>query len=396
MQRAVALALLSSGNTILQNPSFCNDALSAIDMAKKLGAEIKEKNEELYIKGTEKVIDNQLKAGEAGLGIRMFVPVAALFSEQINFTGEGSLNKRPLHISEAEMEKLSVQLNTNSGYLPLSIQGPMRGGEIELDGSQSSQFLTGLLIALPLVNENSIIKVNNLKSKPYIDMTLEVMKHFGVELEHEGYEHFLITGNQQYACDSYYVEGDWSGTAFHLVGAAIGGEATINNINFSSKQADMAILEVLRKVGAEMEINDNSITVRKKKLKPFYFDATDCPDLFPPLSNLAAACNGVSVIRGVSRLLHKESNRALVLQEEWKKLGVAIDLDGDKMYIHGGNRVSGRIYSNNDHRIAMMGAIAALIADGPIEIEGTEAVNKSYPDFFGDFEQLSFPITNEL
>jgi 3-phosphoshikimate 1-carboxyvinyltransferase len=184
------------------------------------------------------------------------------------------------------------------------------------------------------------------------------------------------------------VEGDWSGAAFHLVAAAIAGNIMIEGLNKNSSQADKAILEALEKAGAKITWeSDKAIIVEKDKLYAFEFDATHCPDLFPPLAALAANCKGISKIKGTNRLLHKESNRALSIQSELQKLGINVELKNDEMWICGGKISGGKIYSHNDHRIAMMGAVLALKANAPIEIEAAEAIQKSYPSFFDDFEK---------
>lgn len=388
MQRAIAIALLSNGKTTLTNPCISEDCTSALEMAKNLGATIELTQDKINIQRTSEIKNNVLHAGESGLGIRCFIPISTLFSDKIIFTGSGSLKTRPLTMLRAPLKALGAKISTNKGYLPVSIQGPIKGGNIQVDGGISSQVLTGLLIALPKAINDSIVSVHNLQSIPYIDMTLQIIKDFGVKVTNEDYKTFTIKGNQTYTGRTYKIEGDWSGVAFHFVGGAICGSVEITGINPNSTQADKAILEALKRAGADVNISSNGIIVRNNTLKAFTFDATHCPDLFPPLSNLAASCTGTSVIKGISRLIHKESNRAFVLKEVWGKLGIQIKLIDDEMHIKGGQILGGKIDSHNDHRIAMMGAIAALNAKKPIEITNTEAVFKSYPLFFEDVENL--------
>lgn len=388
MQRAIAIALLANGRTTLTNPCISEDCIAALEMAKNLGAIIKLHDNKVSIQKTIEITNNTLHAGESGLGIRCFIPVSALFSDNIIFTGSGSLKTRPLTMLEAPLKALGAKVSTHNGYLPVNIQGPIKGGSIHVDGSISSQVLTGLLIALPKAINNSVVSVHNLLSIPYIDMTLQIIKDFGVNIINEDYRTFTIEGNQTYTGRTYEIEGDWSGIAFHLVGGAIRGPVKITGINQNSMQADKVILEALKRAGADVTISANSIIVSNNKLKAFTFDATHCPDLFPPLSNLAASCTGTSIIKGISRLTHKESNRAMVLKEVWGKLGIQIELINDEMHIKGGEILGGKIDSHNDHRIAMMGAIAVLNAKNTIEITNAEAVSKSYPLFFEDFEKL--------
>jgi 3-phosphoshikimate 1-carboxyvinyltransferase len=389
LQRALAISALAKGTTVLQNISWCNDAIAAKNIIENLGATIKENNRNLTIISDGLNLKAlSFSAGESGLSVRMFSPILALSNKEIIFTGEGSLKTRPIQIIDDALSQLAAKIETNNGLLPITIKGPIKSGIIEIDGSLSSQLLTGLLIALPLVEGNSVIKVQNLKSIPYIDMTLSIIKEFGVEIENDDYKIFRIKGNQKYNAANYNIEGDWSAAAFFLVLGAVNGKIIVENLNSNSLQADKEILTVLRKSGAEISIKENTIIVNKKELNAFDFDATNCPDLFPPIVCLAAECKGKSTIKGVLRLIHKESNRARVLKQEFAKIGINITLDGDLMHITGGKLKSGIINSHNDHRIAMAAGIMNLFTDKNIEIENQYAVNKSYPEFFKDLEKL--------
>ena len=264
----------------------------------------------------------------------------------------------------------------------------MYAAEINIDGSLSSQLLTGLLIALPLLNDDSIINVSNLKSKPYVDMTLSIMQKFGVEVDNEDYEVFRIKGKQNYKPVTYNIEGDWSGGAFFLVLGAVNGSIEVNNLDYKSAQADKEIINVLQKAGAEIIIKENSVIVDKNELNAFEFDATNCPDLFPPIACLASQCKGKSIIKGISRLIHKESNRAEVLKQEFAKVGIKVELVGDYMHIYGGELKQGTINSHNDHRIAMLGGILNQFCYAEIKIENMDSVNKSYPNFFKNLDGI--------
>jgi 3-phosphoshikimate 1-carboxyvinyltransferase len=242
----------------------------------------------------------------------------------------------------------------------------------------------------------SSIKVNQLKSKPYIDLTLAVLKHFGWEVNHQNHEAF--TFKPRVAVNEtiqYTVEGDWSGAAFLLVAGAIAGPITVKGLQLDSTQADKAVMNALQSANASITINTDSITIGSaaEGLKAFNFDATDCPDLFPPLVALASLCKGISVIKGVDRLAHKESDRGLTLQTEFAKLGVTIVLEGDIMKIEGVDQIEANtVFSQHDHRIAMACGVAALRANGPIEITEAEAINKSYTDFFEHLQQLGAKV----
>ncbi len=414
MQRACALALLHDGETIIRNPGKSNDDLAAIDIIQKLGAGIEVKNEELKIKKEKgAVVAEEINCGESGLGIRMFTPIAALSSEEILINGTGRLLKRPMHFFDEIFPKLGIFIQSNNGYLPIKIKGPLQPADIIIDGSLSSQFLTGLLMAYGKAATKPVtITVNNLKSKPYIDLTLQMMKEFGYIVRNENYERFVIKPSFDFAQDlqntidtstslrTYTVEGDWSGAAFLLVAGAVAGTITVEGLDIHSAQADKAILDALKDCGAKISVKENTLAIDAFPGgwgKAFHFNATDCPDLFPPLVALAVYCKGISVIEGVSRLQHKESNRAVTLQQEFGKMGVEIKLEGDKMMIAGGNSLKGaRVHSHHDHRIAMACAVAALKANGETVIEEAGAVNKSYPNFYNDLKLLGAAVSLPL
>lgn len=392
MQRAVAAALLSNGTSIIRNPGLSNDCLAALDVAAKLGAVIKRNEDHIEItsKGVFPPAENkEINCGESGLGIRMFTPIASLSDQAIVINGHGSLTTRPMDFFEQVLPQLDVKITTREGKLPLNIQGPLKAKNITIDGSLSSQFLTGLLMAYGAVAEDVTITVRDLKSKPYIALTLQLMEQFGVQVKEEQFEKFHFGKRQAYKAGEYTVEGDWSGAAFLLVAAAVAGKAEVHHLNTQSAQSDKAILEALEKAGAGLLPGVFTVIVHKNKLQAFDFDATDCPDLFPPLVALAANCEGTTKIIGVNRLAHKESDRGKTLQEEFGKMGIAIELHGDEMLVHGGTGIKGAVVkSHNDHRIAMACAVAALTADAPVVIEDAEAINKSYPEFYEHLEKI--------
>ena len=410
MQRACALALLAEGEVTLINPGKSNDDEAALEIIEKLGAIILKKEDgTLQIKASKVPAHPErsrragggggFSCGESGLGIRMFTPIAALSSEEITITGTGSLLTRPMHFFDEIFPQLGISIQSNNGHLPIKIKGPLQPVDVNIDGSLSSQFLTGLLIAFAKAAIKPVtISVSNLKSKPYIDLTLQMMKQFGYNVENDNYEKFLIkpkTTNHQ--PQTYTVEGDWSGAAFLLVAGAIAGGITVKGLDVFSTQADKAILKALMDCGTNISIEEKQITINNSLAatgKPFHFNATDCPDLFPPLVALAAYCNGTSIIEGVSRLAHKESNRAITLQEEFLKMGIEITLQDDLMMIKGGEGLKGaKVFSHHDHRIAMACTVAALKATGETIIEDAEAVNKSYPGFFDDLKLLNAAVS---
>jgi 3-phosphoshikimate 1-carboxyvinyltransferase len=408
MQRACAAALLRNGTSIIQNPGNSNDDKAALDIIQKLGAKIRWEYDQLMIDSTgsvnvsepgEDLAGAEINCGESGLSIRMFTPIIALSKQQITITGSGSLLARPMNFFDEILPQLNVQVKSNNGKLPLIIQGPIKPATIEIDGSLSSQFLTGLLMAYAASNaKDTSIKVKNLKSKPYIDLTLDVMQQFGLKVpENRNYEEFYFstqTLNPKPVTLNYTVEGDWSGAAFLLVAGAIAGNIIVKGLDVFSTQADKAILQALMDCGCKLSIQSEQIEIGKAPLQPFHFNATECPDLFPPLVALASYCNGKSVIEGTTRLTHKESNRAITLQQEFGKLGIQIDLQDDLMIVHGGTGIkAATVHSRHDHRIAMACAVAALKAEAEVVIEEAEAINKSYPDFYEHLKKLGASVS---
>lgn len=408
MQRACAAALLHHGATHIINPGNSFDDLAAIEMIQKLGAVVIKNNDGSISIESNGVLPicSELNCGESGLGIRMFTPIAALSSTCLSINGTGSLLKRPMHFFDEVLPQLSIQINSTNGFLPITIQGPLKPVDITIDGSLSSQFLTGLLMAFGAAKADGVkINVIDLKSRPYIDLTLKVMEAFGMIVRNNDYANFEFHAADQKtikACIEYQVEGDWSGAAFLLVAGAVAGNITVKGLDVFSTQADKAILQALSDAGAGLSVQEHQIEVKSLPLKAFHFNATDCPDLFPPLVALAAFCEGTTVIEGVSRLAHKESNRGISLQEEFCKLGVEIKLQDNLMLITGlrnGLQFSAiestTVHSHHDHRIAMATAIAALNASGPITIQDADAINKSYPAFYSHLQQLGVRVITE-
>ncbi|MCD2422394.1 3-phosphoshikimate 1-carboxyvinyltransferase [Niabella pedocola] len=414
MQRACAAALLSTQKVIIKNPGHSNDDMAAMGIIKALGAEITEIDKETiaiesrFLNDPAHIVskENAVNCGESGLSIRMFTPIVALCNNEVVINGEGSLVTRPMDFFDEILPQLGVTIASNNGKLPLKVNGPLRPRAITIDGSLSSQFLTGLLMAFaaaPLA-EPVTIRVNDLKSRPYIDLTLNVMKQFGLQVpENDNYETFTFAAAQPESQISnlesqinYTVEGDWSGGAFLLVAGAIAGDIRVQGLQQTSTQADKKIIEALMAANAGIAMDAKGITLHAAPMTAFEFDATDCPDLFPPLVALAANCKGVSVIKGVSRLAHKESDRGITLQEEFGKMGIRVDLDGDLMHVHGGPLKGALVHSRHDHRIAMACATAALKADSAVTIEDAEAINKSYPDFYDHLKALGATVTGGL
>lgn len=388
-QRALAASLLVNGESTLRNVDFCNDTLSAIRCIESLGATVqRESGRKLVVHGGLNPSGDTLYVGESGLATRLFTPIASLCSTPITIAGEGTLLYRPMNMMIEPLRHLGVAVRDGGGRLPIEVCGPICGGEVQVDGSVSSQFVTGLLLALPLASIDTTIYVANAVSKPYIDMTIDLAAQFGIRIDHNNYEEFFVEGNQHYEPADIAIEGDWSAAASLLVAGAVAGSVTVENLSTLSKQADVAICEALVRAGVAVTSDCSGITAERRTITAFEFDATQCPDLFPALAALAAAADGESVIYGTHRLEHKESNRAETLRSEYAKLGIDISLEEDTMRIRGGAIGSAEVDSHGDHRIAMSLAISALRSDGNIVLHGAEAVAKSYPDFFEAIDSL--------
>ena len=400
MQRSLAASLIRTGRTILLNPGHAEDDLAALRCIQALGAQVERNSDqwEIVSEGI-KPVGKVLDCGESGLSIRMFTPLAALSDHPMRIIGGGSLSKRPMQFFAEVLPQLGVQVALNEGRLPIQLQGPLQPADITVDGSLSSQFLTGLLMAYAASGKTSrTIQVTDLKSRPYIDLTLQILEKFGLPVpKHENYQRFQFSNEftkQPMEPLTVSVEGDWSGASFWLAAAPIAGALTLQGLDLSSTQADRAMWSLLENSGVSLQHDLSYLSVRKGLPRAFEFDATDCPDLFPPLVALACHIPGTSIIKGVHRLTHKESDRASALKSEFGKLGISIELLHDQMQVVGGTGIrSAEVNAMGDHRIAMALAIAALGAKGPVHIEGAESVGKSYPDFWKDLQSVGATVS---
>lgn len=339
-----------------------------------------------------------LDCNESGSTIRFLLPVAASLGTNTEFTGGGRLPERPLSPLREQMEAHGVVFSPINVF-PVKINGKMISGEFTIKGNISSQFITGLLFALPLLNGNSIINViPPVESRPYIDMTLNTLKKFGITVTEKS-NSFFIPGGQKYASPgTVESEGDWSNSAFFLTAGAVSGRVTVTGLDVSSVQGDKQILTILKEMGAEITVEQGSITVKKGDLHGINIDARNIPDLVPIISVAAAAANdGETVITGAERLKIKESDRLAAVYESLKALGVDISKTDDGLVINktgivGGGAVSGY----NDHRMVMALSVLSAVSSGDIILRGAEAVNKSYPNFFEDFSSLggSYNVIN--
>ena len=449
-QRAIIAAALSDGVSVLRGYSPCGDNESAVAVARAIGAEVTvglsyasgnvaKDGSALTIKGIgakEKSLKlNTLHTGESGLLTRMMIPLLSVLNDgEVRVTGEKTLTGRPLKGAPEIMSAFGVKLvqageraaNSASGpadaaevFVPLDIKGSLNAGKASISGVSGSQIISGLLMALPLLEEDTVIELNNPKSIPYLFITMDVMKAFGVKVwcDMEGGEEFAeskdwsdctsitfhIKGGQSYKAADMDIEGDWSSAANFLVAGAVFGRVELTGLDTKSLQADLSIMDILMEAGASLsQMGDDDpkglIHVQRAPLSAFEVDAANCPDLFPIVAVLAAFCEGTSRIAGVGRLANKESDRGKAILEMLTKMGVNAKIAGDKLIVDGHSLArralthtllrGGSFTSHHDHRMVMALRVAGIGADSPIEIDDTQCVAKSFPTFGELFGKL--------
>ncbi|MBE6873288.1 MAG: 3-phosphoshikimate 1-carboxyvinyltransferase [Ruminococcus albus] len=378
--RMLIAAALAEGNSVIDRLYPSVDILTTVDAMRQLGAEITVEGERAVVKGIVKAPEKAvIDCCESGSTLRFLIPVAAALGVEATFLGRGKLPERPITPYLQEFPKHGVEFDY-SGTMPFTIKGRLRGGVFEIDGGISSQFITGLLLAMPLTKEGGAIKLTSkLESRPYVDMTRGVMEELGVraEVSDSGFE---VAAGQKYQPFSGAVEGDHSQGAFFEVADALGSKVEISGLNVNSFQGDKKIIEICR----EMVYN------KEGALRPFEVDVADIPDLVPILAVLASFCDGESRITGAARLRIKESDRLAAMEETLNALGGDVTATEDSLIIRGRDTLAGgvTVSAHNDHRIAMAMAIAATRCEKPIIIEGAECVRKSYPDFWEVYRGL--------
>lgn len=398
MQRLCALALLHNGDTIIYRPDFSNDSVVALNIIEKLGAVVIREKDSVHIKGNPEIsYEGELNFGESGLSCRMFLPIAALSCNKIVINGEGSLLNRPMTFFDEVLPVLGVLVLCKDAKLPMVIKGPLGTQRIQVDGKESSQGITGLLFAFAArVRANTAMSILNIVSRPYIDLSLSLLEPFGMSAKWMTDDRIFIFPRKELNKEVVVtVEGDWSNAAFLLVAAVLCGEITLENLNQQSVQGDKKILEIFKQAGIQFVLKDHSVAVSaQRNYRGVESDLSHTPDLFPPLVVLAAYAKGQSRLKGVNRLIHKESNRAEELIKVFQKLGVNISQQGDDLVVEGsGMMKGGDVDGANDHRIVMAASIAALAAKEPINISGAEAVSKSFPAFFDVLKQLGAQVS---
>lgn len=399
--RAIICASLAKGKSKIDNVVLSDDIKATLEAMSSLGTDIElydsaafPGRKSIIIKSQGKITlkNNSIDCRESGSTARFIMPITRVVSEPVTITGRGRLVERPFDIYKNLFNKKGVAYSDIKGKMPIKLSGKLQPGEYTLPGDVSSQFVSGLLFALPLLNEPSKINITGkFESLPYIQMTLQVLNQFGINIEFDGnYKNFKIPPNQQYKpVLDYIVEGDWSQAAFFCVMGAIAEHITIQGLNVNSLQGDKVILNILEAMGAKAVLNKNGISFSKSDLSGISIDVSQCPDLVPAIATAACKAKGTTSIINGARLRIKESDRLLTTCRELSSLGASITELEDGLSIKGLSTLTGgKASGSGDHRIVMALAAASTICTEAVDIEGYEAVSKSYPGFWDDFITL--------
>jgi len=398
--RVFIAATLSPGSSVIRNPLICEDTLATIDACRMLGARIREKETNVFeVQGCSKILtpEDVIYCHDSASTIRFLTPVCALAEGISVLTGGKGLRKRPIGPLLDAMRQLGVQCYSarGNGYPPVIVfGGGIKGGEASITGDVSSQFISGLLFATPMAHDDTDIHVSTvLESKPYVKITINVLRSHGIEVEADpDYRSFHVPHNQRYSPSNHTVEGDYSSAAFLLAAAAItDSKIRVANLRQDSPQGDRVIVDLLEKIGVKIRLGKDFVEVEgiKTHLQPFNVDLRDNPDLIPVCVVLACFAHGKSAIHGIKRLRFKESDRVTALLENLARTGAEVQVVNDAIEIEGGQKLHGAEFNpHEDHRIAMACIILALGAEGTSVIRGVECINKSYPNFLRDMKSI--------
>lgn len=389
--RVLICSALSNEPTKINCNVMSKDIAATVECLKNIGTDISVSDGVISVTPDKFKKNAELDCGESGSTLRFLLPVVSALGIDATVIGHGRLPERPLSPLKEQMEKNGVEFETGS-HFPLHLTGTLKSGEYELAGNVSSQFISGLLFALPMLDGDSVIKlIPPVESKSYLNITLSVLRKFGIEIQ-EKENLYIVKGNQKYISPKEItVDGDWSNASFFLCAGAISKEGiTVSGLDMNSPQGDKNILTVLKRMGAEVTVDGNEITVKKNKLLGTMVDGSDIPDAVPIISVMASMCEkGATHIINASRLRLKESDRIKTTFNMLDNVGAAVSETEDGLIIWGENDlIGGRVEGANDHRIVMSAAILSSLCAIPIDIIGSEAVEKSYPHFFEDFNSL--------
>jgi len=399
--RALLASLLSPGKSVIEGPLHCDDIQRTLEGIQRLGAKVVVKKTRTISSGVRKPTTSSrpIDCGESGATLRFLTAISSTSLKTVRLRGSRRLAKRPLDPLVKAVNSLGASAHAISDEygLEVLVRGPLRGGEVTVRGDISSQFISGLLFAAPLALGDVTINVEGgLESRPYVDMSIDVLKKHGISIE-ESDGKFMIPAPQKFVPASHKVPGDFSSAAFLIAATGTAGDKiTISGLSPYEFEPDSAILKLAPEIGLEVQQNDNSLTIGKGELDGFEFDASNNPDLVPPLETIGCFADGSSEIRGVKRLIYKESNRLQTLPTELAKMGARIHVEDDFIRIDGKRELTGAAFdSQGDHRVAMACAVASLGARGESVIRNSETVAKSYPEFFEDLARLGVQFSVE-
>lgn len=383
--RRIAIAMRCEQQSQFSAVTWCNDSYAMLNIAESWGAELSLGQSTLNVLGCQTPAAHQYHAGESALCLRILIPILAKYHQQFTITAEGTLLKRPIGDVVRIMEQLGVKVESHSGYPPISIHGKIKPAHIRIEYSISSQHISGLLLTLPLLENDSSITLNRLISLPYIKLTLQMLQEAGIRIEtNETFTEYRIPGNQLFKAVNTSIEGDWSAAALFMAAAAIYGNIHVKNLHNNSLQADKDILQ---------HVNVSNNKVGTQTIKPIMANIIHCPDLFPALMILALHAPDKSEIHGINRLLHKESNRLDTFIQEFSKFGARFYIEGDKLIVRPPLKIeSCEIDPHNDHRLAMASALAVTGTNASVIIHNANCVNKSYPSFWEDLTCLGAKV----
>jgi 3-phosphoshikimate 1-carboxyvinyltransferase len=395
--RMLLCSALAEGRSLIRVPLDCDDTRATRRVLGEMGVEISGAQGLWAVEGgTFRSPAAELHCGESGTTLRLVTAVCALVDGECRLTGGSSLTKRPIRPLVEGLNQLGVECKCDGGYPPVTVRGTgaIEGGEAEIPGNVSSQFVSALLLVAPMAERPSTIRLTTpLESRPYVSMTMDAQRLFGVTAEASGDMLSYRVEPQEYRPSEVNVEGDWSSAAYLLAAGALAGRVSVDNLSMASSQADRGIVEVLRGMGARAGICGNSISVERAQLRGIEADLSDSPDLFPVVAILCATSQGESVLRGLKRLRFKESDRLAAMVENLKRMGVETRQKGDTLLIEGGSPQGGVVDPRKDHRIAMALAVLGLVSEGETTILDAECVSKSYPGFWGDLQSLGAKVS---
>ena len=401
--RARISASLSNGTSKISNVAFSDDIIATLEAMRSLGVEVldiekeTEQTSTIVIDGTDdlKLINDTIDCFESGSTIRFLMPLVTLPNKKVTVTGRGRLVERPMDTYYKMFEKQNIKYETTNGNLPVTIEGRLKPGTFEMKGDISSQFITGLLFTLPLLDDDSkIIITTELESKGYVDLTLDMLKKFDIEVENIDYHEFRVKGHQKYSAHDYKVEGDYSQIAFWIVAGVLNGDIKCNNIELDSLQGDKVVLDIVRKMGGDLVAKEDYVLVKKSKTRGTVIDASECPDIIPVLSVLASVSEGETRVINGKRLRIKESDRLNSTATIINMMGGDVEELEDGLIIRGVEKLKGgvTIDSYGDHRIAMALGVASTVCEEPIVVTNSHVVSKSYPNFWEDFVKVGGKI----